>query len=43
MGTGVLPLRVKWPGYEADHSPPTGVEVKKTCIYTFTFPYVFVE
>jgi hypothetical protein len=28
--------RVKRPGHEADHSPPTNAEVKKTWIYTFT-------
>jgi hypothetical protein len=33
---------VKRPGREADHSPPTSAEVKKTWIYTFTPPYVFV-
>jgi hypothetical protein len=27
---------VKRPGREADHSPPTSVEVKKMCIYTTT-------
>jgi hypothetical protein len=26
----------KWPGSEADNSPPTSVEVKKICIYTST-------
>jgi hypothetical protein len=29
-------------GREADHSPPTSVEVKKTWIYTSTPPYVFM-
>jgi hypothetical protein len=33
---------VKWPGRGADHSPQTSAEVKKTLIYTFTHPYVFV-
>jgi hypothetical protein len=33
---------VKWPGREADHSPPTSAEVKKKCIYTSTPPYVFM-
>jgi hypothetical protein len=31
-----LSLGVKHPGLEADHSPPTGAEVKKTWIYTTT-------
>jgi hypothetical protein len=26
---GALSLRVKWPGREADHSPPSGAEVKE--------------
>jgi hypothetical protein len=29
MGTGGPYLGVKWPGSEADHSPPTSAEVKK--------------
>jgi hypothetical protein len=29
MGTGVLPLEVKRPGREADHSPPSSAEVKE--------------
>jgi hypothetical protein len=29
---------VNQPGREADHSRPTTIEVKKTCIYTFTPP-----
>jgi hypothetical protein len=32
---------VKRPGREADHSPPTGVEVKKIWIYTSIPPYTF--
>jgi hypothetical protein len=39
---GVLSPGVKRSGREADHSPPTSVEVKKTWIYTFTPPYVFM-
>jgi hypothetical protein len=27
---GALSPRVKWPGCEADHLPPTNAEVKKT-------------
>jgi hypothetical protein len=33
---GTLSLGVKWQGREADHSPPTSVEVKGTWIYTST-------
>jgi hypothetical protein len=33
---------VKWPGREADHSPPTSAEVKKMWIYTSTPPYAFM-
>jgi hypothetical protein len=33
-GTGALSLGVKQPDREADHSPPTITEVKKTWIYT---------
>jgi hypothetical protein len=43
MGTrGSFP-RVKRPGREADHSPPTSAEVNKIWIYTSTAPYVFME
>jgi hypothetical protein len=27
--TGSVSLGIKWPGHEADHSPPSIVEVKK--------------
>jgi hypothetical protein len=33
---------VNRPGREADHSPPTCAEVKKTWIYTSTLTYVFM-
>jgi hypothetical protein len=33
---------VKWPGREADHSPPTSAEVKKMWNYTPTPPYAFM-
>jgi hypothetical protein len=33
---GALSQMVKWPGSEADHSPPTSAEVKKTWIYAST-------
>jgi hypothetical protein len=42
VGTGGSFPGVKWSGLEADHSPPTSVEVKKTWIYTFTPLYVFM-
>jgi hypothetical protein len=41
-GTGALSHGVKWPGREADHSPPTTAEVKKTRVYTSTPPYTFM-
>jgi hypothetical protein len=40
---GALSSRVKLPEPKADHSPPTGAEVKKMWIYTSTPPYVFME
>jgi hypothetical protein len=33
---------VKLQGREANLSPPAGAKVKKTSIYTFTPPYVFL-
>jgi hypothetical protein len=39
---GALSLGVKRPGREADHSPPTRAEIKKTWVYTSTPPYVFM-
>jgi hypothetical protein len=36
---GALSPGVKWRRREADHSPPTNAEVKKTWIYTSTPPY----
>jgi hypothetical protein len=42
MGTlGYFPM-VKRQGSEADHSPPTSAEVKKTWIYTSTPPYILM-
>jgi hypothetical protein len=35
-------LGVKWQGREANHSPPTSVEVKKTWVYTSISLYVFI-
>jgi hypothetical protein len=42
MGTGGSFPGVKRQGREADHSPPTIVEVKKIWIYTSTPPYAFM-
>jgi hypothetical protein len=39
---GALSLVVKWQGSEADHSPQTNAEVKKTWNYTSTLPYAFM-
>jgi len=36
--TGVLSLEVKWPGREADHSPPSSAEVKEYVELYFHFP-----
>jgi hypothetical protein len=41
-GTGGSFPGVNLPGREADHSPPTSAEVKKTWIYTSTPPYAFM-
>jgi hypothetical protein len=37
-----LSPRIKWPGHEADHSPPANAEVKKMWIYTSTSPYALM-
>jgi hypothetical protein len=37
-----LSPRVMRPGREADHSPPTSAEVKKTWVYICTPPYAFM-
>jgi hypothetical protein len=42
MVLGALSPGVKRPGREADHSPSTSAEVKKTWIYTSTPPYAFM-
>jgi hypothetical protein len=39
---GAFSPGVKQPGREADHSPATSAEIKKTRIYTSTSPYVFM-
>jgi hypothetical protein len=40
--SGALYSGVKRPGREADHSPPTSAEVKKTWVYTSTPSYAFM-
>jgi hypothetical protein len=42
IGKGGSSPGVKQPGREADHSPPTSAEVKKTWIYTSAPPYTFM-
>jgi hypothetical protein len=43
MGTvDSFPHGVKRQGREADHSPPSSAEVKKTWVYTSAPPYVFM-
>jgi len=39
---GVLPLGVKQPGREVDHSPPSSAEAKNTCRSTSTPLYVLM-
>jgi hypothetical protein len=39
---GALSPEVKRQEREADHSSPTSAEVKKTWVYTSTFPYAFM-
>jgi hypothetical protein len=39
---GALSLGVKRPGREADHSPPSGAEVKNAWSYTSTPQYAFI-
>jgi hypothetical protein len=43
VGMGAFSPRVKWPGREADRSPPTSAEVKKMWIYTTTSTHAFME
>jgi hypothetical protein len=33
---------LEWPGSQTDHSPPRSAEVKNTCNYISTPPYVFM-
>jgi hypothetical protein len=39
---GALSLGAKWPGHEADHSPPSSAEVKNAWSYTSTLQYTFM-
>jgi hypothetical protein len=39
---GIFPRGVNWLEDEADHSPLSSAEVKKTWIFTSTPPYVFM-
>jgi hypothetical protein len=39
---GAFSPGVRWPGCEADHSPPTSAGVKKMWIYSSTSPYTFM-
>jgi hypothetical protein len=41
-GGGAPSPMAKRPGCEADHSPPAGAQVKKTCTYISTPPYAFM-
>jgi hypothetical protein len=43
MGTGGSFLGVKMVWSEADHSPPSGAEIKNTRIYATTPPYIFMS
>jgi hypothetical protein len=42
VDTRALSLGIEVLGCEADHTPPTSAKVKKTWIYTFTSPYIFM-
>jgi hypothetical protein len=42
-GYGALSLGVKRQGLEADQSPPTSAQVKKTWVYISTLPYARLE
>jgi hypothetical protein len=33
---------INWLGHEADHSPPSGAEVKNVLSFTATLPFVFM-
>ena len=37
-----LSLGVKWPGHEADHSPPSSADIYSQPNYTFTLPQDFM-
>jgi hypothetical protein len=40
VGIGALSQSEEWLDHEADHSPPSGVDVKKS--YTSTSQYIFI-
>jgi hypothetical protein len=42
VSKGILSPRLKWLGYEADHSPPSSAEVKKEWSFTSTTLYTFM-
>jgi hypothetical protein len=42
IGKGALSPEVNRQGREADRSPPTSADFKKTWVYTSTTPYVFM-
>jgi hypothetical protein len=42
MGTGSFSPALKWPEREADHSPPSSVEVKNVWSRTFIPEYLFM-
>jgi len=35
---GLFPMELKWPGHEADHTPPSSAEVKNAWSYSSTLP-----
>lgn len=39
---GILYWEAKWPGCEADQSPPTSAKIKNESSYTWTPPYAFM-
>jgi hypothetical protein len=42
MAPEAFSLGLKWPGREAENSPPISAEVKIICVYTSILPYVFM-
>jgi hypothetical protein len=39
---GTFSLGIRWPGRDANHSPPVNAEVKNEWSYTSSLPYVFM-